>query len=217
MSRPRSVYSLCLVTDRDLAGGRSLAEVVSAALRGGVTMVQLREKSASTRAFLEEAGALRRLLDGTGVPLIINDRVDVALAVGADGVHVGQSDMPVEIVRALIGPTKLVGLSITDAAEINRADANAADYLGIGPVHPQATKPDASTPLGIGGFGRLRALSSKPVLAIGGIKPKDVDLLLAEGADGFAVVSAIMAAADPEAAARAFSDARHSAEGSAPA
>lgn len=206
MTIRQSVYPLCLVTDRTLARGRSLRDVVSAAIKGGVTMVQLREKSAPTREFLEEARALRNLLHGTNVPLIVNDRIDIALAVDADGVHVGQSDMPVEVVRRLIGPTKLIGLSVTDAIEIGRRDAEAADYLGIGPVHPQATKADASAPLGIGGFGALRRMTRKPVLAIGGVKPHDAALLRAEGADGFAVVSAIMAADDPEAAARAFAD-----------
>ena len=207
MTRASSIYRLCLVTDRGLARGRPLAEVAAAAVRGGVTMVQLREKAATTRTFIEEARALKALLRGCGVPLIVNDRVDVALAVDADGVHVGQSDMPVETVRALIGPGKLIGLSITDEEAIARPDARAADYLGIGPIHPQQTKSDASVPLGIGGFGRLRRLSTKPVLAIGGVKPADAALLREEGADGFAVVSAIMAAEDPEAAARAFRDA----------
>lgn len=207
MTLGRSVYPLCLVTDRDLARGRSLRDIVAAAVKGGVTMVQLREKSAPTRAFLDEARALRDLLRGSRVPLIINDRVDIALAVDADGVHVGQTDMPVEAVRRLIGPTKLIGLSITHEEQLGRADAEAADYLGIGPVHPQHTKADASTPLGIGGFGRLRGLTGKPVLAIGGVKAVDAALLFAEGADGLAVVSAIVAADDPEAAARAFSEA----------
>ncbi len=207
MTPRSSVYALCLVTDRGLARGRPLAEVVGAAVRGGVTMVQLREKGATTRAFLDEARGLKALLQGSGVPLIVNDRVDIALAIDADGVHVGQSDMPVETVRALIGPDKLVGLSITDEAAIARTDAMAADYLGIGPVHPQDTKSDASLPLGIGGFGKLRRLTTKPVLAIGGVKQADVALLREEGADGFAVVSAIMAAEDPEAAAWAFRNA----------
>ena len=163
-----SAYRLCLVTDRDLARGRPLVEVVSRAVMGGVTMVQLREKAATTRAFIEEARALKSVLAGKGVPLIVNDRVDIALAVGADGVHVGQHDMPVETVRSLVGPGMMVGLSITDEAQMDRADAEAADYLGIGPVHPQKTKPDASAPLGLGGFARLRRLTKKPVLAIGG-------------------------------------------------
>ena len=212
MNFPASIYRLCLVTDRDLSRGRSLVDVVSAALRGGVSMVQLREKSATTRVFLEEARALRALLRGTGVPLIINDRADIALAAEADGVHVGQTDMPLEAVRRLVGADRLIGLSITDADQIGRADAQAADYLGIGPVHAQATKAAASPPLGLGGFARLRRLTRKPVLAIGGVKPQDTALLLEEGADGFAVVSAIMAADDPAAAARAFEDARRKAK-----
>lgn len=197
-------YRLCLVTDRGLARGRPLVEVVMRAVMGGVTLVQLREKVATTRAFVEEARALRRLLSDHGVPLIVNDRVDIALAVGADGVHVGQTDLPVEAVRALIGPDRLIGLSITDAEQVGREDAGAADYLGIGPLHPQKTKRDAATPLGFGGFAKLRRMSARPVLAIGGIKPADVPMLVEAGASGVAVVSAIMAAEDPEAAARAF-------------
>ncbi len=204
MTAATAVYRLCLVTDRDLARGRSLRSIVAAAVRGGVSMVQLREKSASTRTFLDEAESLRACLAGSGVPLIINDRVDVALAVDADGVHVGQSDMPVAVVRRLIGPGKLIGLSITSAEEMARPDAQEADYLGIGPVHPQMTKSDAATPLGHAGFGVLRRMTAKPVLAIGGVKPRDVVPLRAEGASGFAVVSAIMAAEDPEAMARTF-------------
>ena len=202
-----SRYRLCLVTDRALGRGRPLVEIVMEAVAGGVTMVQLREKSATTRAFLEEARALKAALAGRGVPLIVNDRADVALAVGADGVHVGQTDMPVEAVRAIVGPDVAIGLSITDAGQIARADAGAADYLGIGPLHPQKTKPDASAPLGLGGFAKLRRMTGKPVLAIGGVKAEDVPMLVEEGATGVAVVSAIMAAEDPEAAARAFVDA----------
>ena len=197
-------YRLCVVTDRDLARGRPLVEVVSRAVMGGATMVQLREKTATTRSFVEEARALKSVLAGRHVPLLVNDRADIALAIDADGVHVGQTDMPVAAVRAMLGPGKLVGLSITDAEQIARADADEADYLGIGPIHPQATKADASAPLGLGGFARLRRLTRKPVLAIGGVKAADVPMLVEEGADGVAVVSAVMAAEDPEAAARAF-------------
>ena len=199
-----SRYRLCLVTDREIGRGRPLVEVVMRAVTGGVTMVQLREKAATTRAFLEEARALKTVLADHGVPLIVNDRADVALAVGADGVHVGQADMPVEAVRAVVGPGMTIGLSITDAEQIARADAGAADYLGIGPVHPQKTKPDAATPLGLGGFAKLRRMTAKPVLAIGGVKADDVPMLVEEGATGVAVVSAIMGAEDPEAAARLF-------------
>ena len=199
-----SAYRLCVVTDRELARGRPLAEVVSRAVMGGATMVQLREKTATTRAFLDEARALKAILADRRVPLIVNDRADVALAIDADGVHVGQTDLPVAAVRAMVGPGKVIGLSVTNAEQIGRPDAHDADYLGIGPLHPQTTKADASTPLGLGGFAELRRLTRKPVLAIGGVKAKDVPMLVEEGATGVAVVSAIMSAEDPEAAARAF-------------
>lgn len=200
--RDRALYRLCVVTDRDLARGRPLDAVVTAAVRGGATMVQLREKRASTREFLEEARALKALLAERGIPLIINDRVDIALAVDADGVHVGQTDMPVEVVRALVGPIKIVGLSITNEEQILRADAEAADYLGIGPIYAQTTKTDASAPLGINGFAALRRRTAKPAIAIGGVKAEHVQALFDAGADGVAVVSAIMSADDCTEAAR---------------
>ena len=199
-----SRYRLCLVTDREIGHGRPLVEVVMRAVAGGVTLVQLREKTATTRAFLDEARALKTVLADHGVPLIVNDRADIALTVGADGVHVGQTDLPVEAVRAIVGPAMTIGLSITNATQIAGADAAMADYLGIGPLHPQKTKLNASAPLGLGGFATLRRQTAKPVLAIGGVKPEDVPLLVEEGATGVAVVSAIMGADDPEAAARAF-------------
>ena len=199
-----SILRLCLVTDRNLAHGRPLTEIVDAAVRGGVTMVQLREKSATTRAFLEEARALKALLAPLGIRLVVNDRLDIAMAIDADGVHVGQTDLPVEEVRRLAGPGKIVGLSITNATQIMRPDAAAADYLGIGPIYQQQTKDDASTPLGVEGFRRLRALTQKPVMAIGGLKPDNSAPVLAAGADGLAIVSAIVAADEPEAVARQF-------------
>jgi thiamine-phosphate pyrophosphorylase len=199
-----SIWRLCLVTDRPLANGRALVDIVAAAARGGVTMVQLREKDASTRAFLEEARALKALLTPLRIPLIINDRVDIALAVDAEGVHVGQTDMPVEIVRKLVGPDKIVGLSITNAQQMARPDALLVDYLGIGPLYAQSTKADASTPLGVEGFRKLRAMTKKPVMAIGGLKPDNSAGVIAAGADGLAVVSAIVAANDPEQASRDF-------------
>ena len=195
---------LCLVTDRDLSMGRSLLEVVGAAVHGGATMVQLREKTAATRAFLEEARALKALLAPLRVPLIINDRVDIALAVEADGVHVGQTDMPVEMVRALLGPGAIIGLSITNHQQINSPDAALPDYLGLGPLYLQQTKPNAATPLGVEGFRALRAATTKPVVAIGGLKVDNSAPVLAAGADGLAVVSAIVGAADVRAATEGF-------------
>jgi thiamine-phosphate pyrophosphorylase len=197
------IWRLCLVTDRGLSRGRSLVDVVSAAVQGGVTMVQLREKDASTREFLAEALALKTLLKPLGVPLIINDRVDIAQAIDADGVHVGQSDMPVDIVRQLIGPDKIIGLSITNQTQIEREDAKRSDYLGIGPLYLQTTKANASTPLGVEGFRALRALSFKPVMAIGGLNATNSAAVLEAGADGLAIVSAIVGADDPKAAAAA--------------
>lgn len=201
---PADVYRLCLVASRELTGGRPLVDVVEEAVAGGVTMVQLREKAAPTRAFIAEAAALRQALRNRGVPLIVNDRVDVALAVGADGIHVGQDDMPVDLVRSLVGPAVLIGLSITNEAELRRPDAAAADYLGIGPIFLQATKPDAAPPLGLRGLATLCTAASRPVLAIGGIGPHNAGDVMAAGADGLAVVSAIMGAADARGSARAL-------------
>jgi thiamine-phosphate pyrophosphorylase len=198
------ILRICLVTDRGLARGRPLVDIAAAAARGGATMVQLREKDAATRAFVEEARALKSLLAPLGIPLVVNDRVDIALAVDADGVHVGQSDMPVEQARRLLGAGKIVGLSITSETEILHPDAAAADYLGVGPIYPQSTKNDAAPALGVEGLRRLRALTQTPVIAIGGLTPENSDDVLANGAEGLAIVSAIVGADDPEAATRAF-------------
>ncbi|MDB5570257.1 MAG: thiamine-phosphate pyrophosphorylase [Hyphomicrobiales bacterium] len=201
MSFDPAVYRLCLVTDRDVGRGRALVDIVAQAVAGGVTMVQLREKTATTREFLEEARALKALLTPLGVPLVVNDRVDIALAVDADGVHVGQTDMPVAQVRALLGPRRIVGLSITSAEQMRREDAGRTDYLGVGPLYLQHTKPNASTPLGVEGFRTLRAMTDRPVMAIGGLKAGNSAPVLAAGADGLAIVSGIVGADDPRAAA----------------
>ncbi len=195
---------LCLVTDRGLAAGRSVVEIALAAAHGGATLVQLREKEATTRAFVDEARALKAALAPLGVPLAINDRLDVALAIDADGLHVGQDDMPVAEARRLMGPGKFIGLSITAVEQVLRPDAQAADYLGVGPIYAQRTKEDAAAPLGIEGLRRARSLTRKPIVAIGGLTPDNSAFALAAGANGLAVVSAIVAAADPEAAARRF-------------
>ena len=195
---------LILVTDRFLAHGRSLVDIALAAARGGATMVQLREKDAPTREFLETARTLKAALKPLGVALAINDRLDIALAVDADGVHVGQSDMPVAEARRLLGPEKFIGLSITAPDEVLRSDAEAADYLGVGPIYLQQTKADASPPLGVEGLRDIRRLTDRPIVAIGGLTPENSGALPAAGADGFAVVSAIVGADDPETAARRF-------------
>jgi thiamine-phosphate pyrophosphorylase len=195
-------YSLYLVTDRGLSRGRSTLEVVRAAVRGGVTCVQLREKTAATRAFIEEALGVRAYLNSCGVPLIINDRVDVALAVGADGVHLGQSDMPLASARALVGAAMVIGVSaesVRDAVE-----AAGADYLGVSPVFATPTKADTAAPLGLEGLRAIREAVKNTLVAIGGIKSGNAAAAIRSGADGVAVVSAIVAADDPEQAARAI-------------
>ncbi len=202
MSRSRDCLRLYLVTDRDLAGGRPLAEVVRLALRGGVTAVQLREKALGARRFLEEVRQLQAVLAGTGVPLFVNDRVDVALAAGADGVHVGQDDLPAAEARRLVGPAMLLGVSVATADEARKALSDGADYVSVSPVFLTPTKPDAELAVGLEGVARVRAAAGDaPVLAIGGINAGNARAVVAAGSDGVAVVSAVMSAPDPEAAA----------------
>jgi thiamine-phosphate pyrophosphorylase len=197
-------YQCCLVTDSALANGRSLAGIVAAAVNGGVTMVQLREKTASTRAFIEQARVLKRLLAPLRVPLLVNDRIDVALAAGADGAHVGQQDMPVALARQLLGPAAIIGLSITELGQVRDWDVELADYLGVGPIFAQLTKLDATPPLGLDGLAEVRRATGKPIVAIGGVSAANADAVRSAGADGIAVVSAIMGADDPGAAAAAL-------------
>ncbi|MBN9060112.1 MULTISPECIES: thiamine phosphate synthase [Kaistia] len=204
MSRPFDL-SLYLVTDEDLAGPRGVVETVRAAIDGGVTLVQHRFKQGSTRDFVATASALVDLLRPRGIPLIINDRVDVALAVDADGVHVGQSDMRVAKVRELIGPDRILGLSAAQMHELTPEELGPIDYLGVGPVFATSTKPNAPDPIGFEHLGRVKRTVGLPVVAIGGLKPEHVEPTLAAGADGLAIVSAIIAAEDPAAAARDFS------------
>lgn len=205
MSRPFDL-SLYLVTDEDLAGPRGVVETVRAAVEGGVTLVQHRCKHGSTRDFVATASALIEILRPRGIPLIINDRVDVALAVDADGVHVGQNDMRVAKVRELIGPDRILGLSAAQMEELTPEELGPIDYLGVGPVFATTTKPNAPDPIGFEHLGRIKAAAGLPVVAIGGLKPEHVEPTLAAGADGLAIVSAIMAAEDPAKAARDFAD-----------
>lgn len=188
--------SLYLVTDR--ASG--VADVVRAAVDGGVTVVQLRDPDASGRELYESAGELRNLLRGRGVPLIVNDRVDVALAAGADGVHVGQSDLPAEAARAM-APDLIIGWSVSTVDEVAAANGMPVDYLGIGPVRATPTKPDAGQPLGIAGVHELRTMTDKPCVAIGGIDAGNAAAVIGTGVDGICVVSAICGATDPQVAA----------------
>lgn len=196
-------WRLHLVTDATLCGERGLLAVVQAAVRGGVTCVQLREKTLDTRAFVERARALKALLSPLRIPLLINDRVDVALAAGADGVHVGQSDMVPQDVRRLM-PGALIGLSIESWQQMREAERAPVDYYGISPVFATSSKADAVPALGLAGLQQLRRMTARPLVAIGGIQAGNVAAVMAAGADGVAVVSALCAADDPARAARAL-------------
>ncbi len=197
-----AAWRLYLVTDRRLAGDRTIDDVVLAAVRGGVTAVQLREKEMPARELVAAARRLRSLLAPFRVPLIINDRVDVALAAGADGVHVGQSDIACEDVRRLAGPDFLVGLSVETMEQALAAEELDVDYLGISPIFITPTKTDTGAAWGLHGLAALRARSRHVLVAIGGINASNAGDVVRAGADGVAVVSAICASADPEAAAR---------------
>lgn len=192
---------LYLVIDPDFCAGRPLEDVALASVAGGVTLVQLRIKQGTTRAFVEQARLLHGLLARQNVPLIINDRVDVALAIGAEGVHLGQSDMPPEIARRLLGGDSIVGLSVNTQADLVRANALDVDYLGVGPVYSTATKTDADAPCGCAGVQQIRASTHHRLVGIGGIQRDNAAAVMAAGADGVAVVSAICAAHDPAQAA----------------
>ena len=192
---------LYLVTDRELSRGRSIVDIVRAAVAGGVTCVQLREKRCATREFVDEARAVHELLAGTGIPLIINDRIDVALAVGAEGVHLGQTDMLIADARRVVGKDMLIGISAECVDDAVRAQAEGADYVGISPVFSTPTKTDTAPALGLDGVARIRAAVSLPLVGIGGIGTDNAADVIRAGCDGVAVVSAIVSAADPRKAA----------------
>lgn len=193
---------LYLVTDEELLQGKDLYATVEAAVRGGVTMVQLREKESSTRDFVERAARLKQVLAPYHVPLIINDRVDVALAVDADGVHVGQSDMPYPLVKRLLPPGKIIGLSVESHEQVLEANAYDVDYIAASPVFATATKTNTLIEWGLEGLSWIKSVSRHPLVAIGGINKGNAEAIFQAGADGIAVVSAIIAASDPEMAAR---------------
>ena len=193
--------TLYLVTDPELAPAGALADVVAAAVRGGVTLVQLRDKRADGRALLEQAQMLKAVLDPVGVPLLVNDRVDVAHAAGV-GCHVGQSDLPPAAARTILGPDAILGVSLDEAAQLRTVDPALVDYIAYGPFAATATKADAGRPVGAAGLAAVSKLTLLPLIAIGGINVGNVAAAVRAGADGIAVVSAIMAASDPEGAAR---------------
>ncbi len=187
---------LYVITDSRLLGPRSLVEAVEEAIRGGATVIQYREKNAPTRKMVEEARLLRTLCKGKGVTFIVNDRIDVALAVDADGVHVGDDDMPVWLARKILGPLKIIGASADSVEKALLYAAEGADYLGVGSIYPTSTKPDAGPPIGIEGLRRIVSVVNIPVVAIGGINADNAKEVLGAGASGIAVISAVMGAPD---------------------
>jgi thiamine-phosphate pyrophosphorylase len=198
--------TLYLVTDPVLPGPRGLAAVVAAALAGGVTLVQLRDKGAANGLYLETARRLAPLCAAAGVPFLLNDRAHLVESAGADGVHLGREDMPVAEARALIGPDRLLGLSVETPALAAAIDPGLVDYAGIGPFRATATKPGHEPPLGPGGLAAARAACPVPAVAIGGIWEGNAAEAMATGVDGIAVVSALCAAPDPAGAARGLLD-----------
>lgn len=197
-------YSLYLVTDRGLSAGRTNVEIARQAVGGGVTCVQLREKQCDTWEFIKEARALLDLLRPLGVPLIINDRMDVALSVGADGVHLGQQDTALAEARRLAPPPWIIGISAESVEDAIRAEKEGADYIGVSPVFATPTKTDTATPLGLEGLRAIRAAVRLPLVAIGGISKQNAGEVIRAGADGLAVVSAIVSAEFPRVAAMAL-------------
>ncbi len=203
---------LCVITDPHLGEGVSHVELARRAIEGGAPMIQLRDKTAGPRQLLSHAREIAGLCRERGVRFLVNDRLDLALAADADGVHLGQDDVPAGVARAVLGPDKIVGVSIHSLEQAIRAEADGADYLGIGPIFDTSTKATGYTPLGCDEVRRMRARIDLPLMAIGGITADNVGEVIRAGAAGVAVISAIAAAGDVRAATRALLDAIQRAE-----
>ncbi len=194
-----------VVLDRDFTAGRSLADVAEAAIRGGATALQLRDKSSDIHRFCADAEQLLAIARAAGVPLIINDRVDIALAVDADGVHVGEDDLPIAATRRLVGPDRFVGASAGSVEAARAAIAAGADHLGVGPVYDaRTTKADAGPPVGLALIREIASFSPLPLVGIGGITAENAGAVIAAGAAGVAVISAIGLSPDVAGATRSL-------------
>jgi len=207
MPKSKVDWTLYVVTDKALAGGRSHAEQARAAILGGATVIQYREKLGNTRQLIAEASAVRDVCRELSATFIVNDRVDVALAVAADGVHVGQEDMPAIIARRLIGPDMLLGVTVGNVAQALQAEADGADYLGTDAIFFTGSKPDAGPPIGVDALAEICRAVRIPVVGIGGIKVDNVAQVIQAGAAGAAVISAVVSAPDMSAAARRLREA----------
>jgi thiamine-phosphate pyrophosphorylase len=192
-------YSLIYVTDDSIKDDTAFFKILEDALKGGASIIQLREKSCNTISFYNRALKSKALCHAYRVPLIINDRIDIALAVEADGVHIGQTDMPYSKARELLGATKIIGLSVSKSEQAIEAENLKVDYIGISPIFNTATKKsDLAPSLGIEGLKMIRPLFSKPIVCIGGVHQKNVANIIKNGANGVAVISAISKAEQPE-------------------
>jgi len=195
-------YSLYLILDPELAPGRPLTELAREAIGGGVSMLQLRYKGAKAREFLELAHRIKGISAEFGVPLIINDRLDIALAVGADGVHLGQEDLPAQEARRILGSQMILGISAGCLKEAQEAESAGASYIGLGSIFPTSTKPDAGSPIGAEVIAEVSRAVRIPVVAIGGIQVDNAEEVIQKGASGVAVISAILQAKDSRKAAQ---------------
>lgn len=193
--------SLYLVLDPDLCRDHSMVETTMAAIAGGATIIQLRDKEAGTEGLIRVGRELMQAMEGTNVPLVVNDDIDAAIAIGAHGLHVGQDDLPSQIARERLGPDKIIGLSIENGEVAQKVDRTIVDYVGIGPVFATPTKPDHKPAIGFDGLERLVRMVGLPSVAIGGLKGEHVLPVLKSGANGLAVVSAICGQTDPQKAA----------------
>lgn len=197
-----SRLALHVLTDREWSRGRDMLSVARAALDGGATVIQLRDKTASTRTLIEEGQALCTLTRERGALFIVNDRIDVALALDADGAHVGQDDMPVKFARQLLGPDRILGVSAATIEEADEAVAGGADYLGVGPIFTTQGKADAGLPTGVHLLTELAERYPVPLVAIGGITAENATEIVRAGAAGVAVITAVVYAEDIAAASR---------------
>lgn len=201
MDKSKIDYSLYLCTDRSLMTAPTLEQAVNDAIKGGCTVVQLREKHATSREFYQLALSLKRITGYYGIPLIINDRLDIAAAVNAEGVHLGQKDLPADIARAVLGEEKIIGVSANNLQTAINAELDGADYIGVGAVFQTSTKTDTK-PVTIDKLKEIRSAVKIPMVAIGGIKRSNISQLNGTGINGVAVVSAVIGSKNITAAAR---------------
>lgn len=199
-------YSLYLITDRTLVGSKEFYTSIRDALEGGVTLLQVREKDASVQDFYNIGLNLKKIAREYRVPLIVNDRVDIALALDADGVHVGQGDLPPAVIRRIIGPNKILGYSVSNLEQARAGERLGVDYLGAGPVYATGSKADASSPIGLNVLKNIKESVSIPVVGIGGIGLANLAEVKDTGIDGISVISAILSQEDPGRAARELGD-----------